>query len=159
MAKTHVLSDKDKGINSKLAPRYDGPYVVIALPSPVIATLAHTESEETWQARIGDMKPYVSREDTPRRPRGRPRKASEEPSLDLPSSSPRGRLGNASRLRQSRILQDAFVKGQGRPLRKRSPTCRRVHLVESLGMPPRLRQLTDERDVLRVGQGRLVKPT
>jgi hypothetical protein len=76
-------------------PRYDGQYIVIALSSPVIATLAHTESEETRQAHIGDMKPYVSREDTPRCPRGRPRLASEEASDDLPLSRPHTRTARA----------------------------------------------------------------
>jgi hypothetical protein len=112
MAKTHILSDKDKGINSKLAPRYDGPYVVIALPSPVITTLAHTDTKETRQAHIGDMKPYVSRENTPRRPRGRPRKASEEASPDSPSSPPRSRLENAS---EAPAVEDASRDPRGWP--------------------------------------------
>jgi transposase len=62
MFKTHILPDKNKGIKAKLAPRYDGPYVVLALPSRVIVTLAHIETKETRQAHIGNLQPYVSRE-------------------------------------------------------------------------------------------------
>jgi hypothetical protein len=90
--------DKDKHINLKLAPRYEGPYVVTALPSPEIATLENPETRETRQAHKDDLEHYTPREETPsdkpptiRRPRGRPRRASEGTSAELPTSSPRAR--------------------------------------------------------------------
>jgi hypothetical protein len=82
MAKTHTFSDKDKGINAKLVLRYEVPYVVIALPSPVIAMLENPETQDIKEAHIGDLKHYTSRVETlsdkrlpVRRPRGRLRKA------------------------------------------------------------------------------------
>jgi hypothetical protein len=94
MVKTHVLSDKDKGMNAKLVPRYEDPYVVTAFPSPVITTLENTDTKETRQAYIGDLKHYTPREETlfdellaMRRPRRRPGKASKEASAELPPSS------------------------------------------------------------------------
>lgn len=81
MAKSHLLSDKGKNINAKLAPKYEGPYLVIGAPSPVIFQLKEEGTNKTRRAHIGDLKKYytsteppITEEPTARRPRGRPPK-------------------------------------------------------------------------------------
>lgn len=55
----HVLSSTEKGITAKLTPRYEGPFVVKSVMSPVMFRLRHVVSGENVTSHVSHLKPYV----------------------------------------------------------------------------------------------------
>nr|AAL90009.1 AT07338p [Drosophila melanogaster] len=56
-AKEHHLSKAAEGFAAKLAPRFDGPYMIKKFTSPVICVLEHKTSKKEKTAHISDLKP------------------------------------------------------------------------------------------------------
>jgi len=59
-AKEHHLSKAAEGFAAKLAPRYDGPYQVVDLVSPVICKIRHTQSKKEKTVHVGELKQQLN---------------------------------------------------------------------------------------------------
>ncbi|KAH8366446.1 hypothetical protein KR084_006420, partial [Drosophila pseudotakahashii] len=60
----HPLSKAAEGFAAKLAPKYDGPYVVFKFVSPNLVLLRRPGERKRRSANIAQLKPYYSEEAT-----------------------------------------------------------------------------------------------
>ena len=59
LKKAHELSDKSASFNAKLAPKYEGPYTVYRIRSPVIYDLKTDDhTKNLLRVHVRDLKPY-----------------------------------------------------------------------------------------------------
>lgn len=101
LATTHVLSKSSQGFSSKLAPRRDGPYVVVRRHGPSSFEIARTDTKSSVgiyhasalvRYRSNDTRTAVPEPTIPIRKRGRPKKQnSPTRAISTKGTKPRGR--------------------------------------------------------------------
>lgn len=65
LRRTHVLSDASKAFSAALAPKWSGPYRVKETVSPLVYRLTDLQSRDVGgPVHVGDLKPYISRDET-----------------------------------------------------------------------------------------------
>ena len=52
MRRVLVLSDPSKRFNAKLAPKYEGPFSIVEVKSPLVYVLKSMEGNDRWIAKV-----------------------------------------------------------------------------------------------------------
>lgn len=58
MKRGHILSSAGKAVAAKLAPKFDGPYTVIKVHSPVVYDLKAEDGKRLHRVHVKDLKPF-----------------------------------------------------------------------------------------------------